>query len=85
MTFEQSMRAELDSYALFPAMIDGIIAMIKSDPANIEMAHRWNDDVAHYPPAMLSVMRLTLKTNAVEYMKANHPKAWMIPALEEMA
>jgi hypothetical protein len=82
-TLEQYSRNILDQFALFPDMIDSIMAETKQNPAAESLAQRWSDNVSGYQPQLLNVMLLIVLKCAIKWLKENHPEAWMIPAIEE--
>lgn len=43
---------------------------------------RWSDDESCYPPAMMAVLAIRVKADAVDYLKANMPKHFAIEVLE---
>lgn len=83
MTFEKWMRDRLINSGMFPDQVDAVVERVKAAPENESMAQRWNDDASGYAPQMLSILWLTTKRHALEYIEAECPQAWFKPLFEE--
>lgn len=85
MTFEEKARAMLVERGMFPKQADEVVAMMKQDPANEAMSDRWRDNIEDYPIEMLAILLFSAKTNALEWIDKNCPKAWYRPMFEKDA
>lgn len=80
MTFEQKIRELLSEYGLWPEQhIDAVVKRAKESPMNDGMEGRWGDDMEGYPPTILSILWLAVKTITVEYIDEVMPQAWFRP------
>ncbi len=69
---------------LFPDSIAGIAQVYKESPVNKAMIGRWDDTMQGYPPVLLEALKLHLNTVALEWLRANMPKHFIIRYLEEI-
>ncbi len=49
------------------------------DKANKAMANRWSDTADDYPAPLFTVLKMSVKHSALEYIDANCPEAWFRP------
>ena len=56
-----------------------VFEAVKASPANEAMEGRWNDPVDGYHQAILNVLALSVKQEAVTWIEKNLPKAWYKP------
>lgn len=83
MTFNEWVRNYLENdLVLFPDSIAKIDEAYKASPVNKAMIGRWDDDMTGYPPVLLKALKLHLNTIALEWLRANMPKHFIIHYLE---
>ena len=76
MTWADWIKKQLQDRGLFESDAEKILEAIKSAPENAAMATRWNDSTDNYPPQMQSVVWLSVKSIAFEWIDENQPNAW---------
>lgn len=80
-TFLSKLRSDLQSNGMFENQaLEVLDRMIKAEhEAKGSMASRWNDDVEGYPEGVYTVLWLTCKHYALQYIDDVCPAAWFRP------
>lgn len=70
---------QLVNNGMFEDQAKAVMAEVVEHPATVSMKDRWNDSVDGYPPQMKAVCLVAIKTQALEWIDRNCPKAWFRP------
>ena len=73
MTFEEYILDQLINSGLLEEQATEVLAMTKADSANEDFSERWEDSIERYPTPMKSVLWLSAKYNALEWIYENVP------------
>lgn len=73
MTIEQKLENMCVERGLWRNEASTVVAKYKKEVHDY-MEHRWNDDISCYPPALLAVLFLGVKRQALAYIDANKPQ-----------
>lgn len=73
---------QLQARGLFPDQAKAVIDIAAASAENESMASRWSDSVDGYPETMKSVLWMSIKTHALEWIDTNCPQAWFRPMLK---
>jgi len=76
MTFEEKLMSMIIERGLTIPDAGEIIALAKVDERIVSMDNRWTDNIEGYPDTMISLLWMSVKDIAVEWIDANCPKAW---------
>lgn len=76
MTWLQWAIAQLVDRGMFEDQAKAVMVLVQADPVNEPMKDRWNDRVDGYPPQMQAVCLVSIKSQALEWIDKNCPKAW---------
>lgn len=79
MSFEFAMKRKLEQSGLSLTQAEQIIELAKKDEALDSFKERWGDTESEYPPAMVNVLWISVKTIALEWIDENIPQAWFRP------
>jgi hypothetical protein len=79
MTFAEKAKEMLTERGMTEFQADAVLERVKADPANEVMQDRWEHSITHYGEAELRTLWYTVRTNAVEWMDENCPRAWFRP------
>jgi hypothetical protein len=83
MTFKEKMLGLLKQHGLSDGEAETVLALAQADPANAAMKGRWEDNVEGYPAEMFTLLWLTVKHTARDYLAEYNPEAWYRPLFEE--
>ena len=66
--------AKLEELGLWPQEAAVVMQSCRDDQSLfVDMARRWDEPPGNYPPAMLAVLWVSVKTKAAEWLAANKP------------
>jgi len=82
MTFREAMVKAMTSRGMFQTQAMDVIGNYIEENINDSMLGRWNDDVSAYPDNLQTVLWLSVKDYAHEWIKANAPEAWFRPMFQ---
>lgn len=80
MTFRQFALDYLDHREVSRDQAIAIVDRLIDHPAAAEMRDRWDEDTSGYPPVIATIITITLRQVAVEWIDENCPEAWFRPA-----
>jgi hypothetical protein len=72
------LRTQLYDSGLFENQADAVLANLVARKDN-SMSGRWNDRVSAYPPAMLGVLWVSAKAEALKWIDSTMPLHWARP------
>jgi len=84
MTIEESIREHLDGFALAPSIISGIIEEAKESELLEPIRNGWKESAGEYPHQVLVLVKMSVDNIALEWLKKNSPKHFVIPYLEKL-
>ena len=84
MNFEDTIKDRLISNGLMPDSAEEIMVAVKNNEANKSMTERWHESVSHYPNIVLTVVWVSAKKHALEWIDDNCPGAWFRPLFESV-
>ena len=79
MTFEERLNELLVEHGMWPGQAQAIVDRVKAAKRNESMEGRWDDQIEDYPPQMLAVLWMSVRTEALVYIDENCPQAWFRP------
>ena len=79
MTIEEKIEKWLFNSGMFEDQAKAVMEMVKADKANEAMEGRWGDSAEGYPDVLFSVLLMSVRDAALEYIDANCPLAWFRP------
>lgn len=83
MTIRKTIEEALVNHGLWPKEAANVVAELEADKASEPMWHRWDEDSSNYPPALLSVLLISAKSKAVEWLEKNAPKHFALAILKQ--
>jgi hypothetical protein len=83
-TFRSYAIDKLNDHGLWPEEVEAVMQAVVLDPANDAMRDRWDDPINGYPSIMLSILWLTVRTSAAEWLAANKPCHWSRAAFADV-
>lgn len=81
MSIRERLEAELVNHGLWPEEATETLNKAEVAKENEAMKGRWNEDVTGYPPQLMSVLWLSIKTTAKEWLKAEKPNHFALAML----
>ena len=84
MTFETKLISMLVERGFFDNDAKQVMEEVKAHKTSESMTGRWDDDMEGYPPQMLAVLWVSAEISALDWIKANKPKAWFRPLFERV-
>jgi len=85
MTFKDKAKEMLTERGLSEDEAEAVIEKVVAAPETAAMQGRWDSHIEGYPPQVVNVLWVTVKTHALEYIEATCPLAWFKPMFEESA
>jgi hypothetical protein len=82
-TVEGTLTELLVAHGLFAAQAKAVMTALKSSPAQEPMKGRWEDLATGYPEAMMTVLWLGVRREAVKWIDKNAPQHWARPIFAE--
>lgn len=78
-TIQEVLVGRLVENGLWKDQAEAVIEQVKARPGNDPMRDRWNDEATGYPPPLMSVLWLSARQAAVEWIDENKPLHWARP------
>jgi len=82
MTVEEKIRKMLIQNGLSDDQTDEVIKLLKESDLTKSMANRWSDSIDSYPSMIITVLWISAKKIALEYIDETFPQAWFRPMFE---
>lgn len=76
MTFRQWATKFCSDRGMFDDDAKAVVDLLIADPTSEPMQGRWDEDVSGYPPQMIAVTAVALKSVALKYIEEKTPMAW---------
>lgn len=76
MTIHETLKTKLVDHGLFADEAEAVLTELAAAPESESMQGRWREDADDYPPVMTSVLMLSAKRKAVEWIDRNKPMHW---------
>lgn len=83
MTFREKMADLMISNGLWPKEAAEVLTAAEADKALESMRDRWGDDVEDYPLQMLTVLWMSVRHIAAEWLALNKPQHFARPLFED--
>ncbi len=82
MTFRQWATQYCSDRGMFDDDANAVVELLIVDPKSNSMQGRWDQDMTGYPPQMLIVTVIALKSVAMKYIEEKIPMAWYKDAFQ---